>query len=75
MDLLQRIGQFNRIQGKSMLKIKKSTHIDRMRMSSCVGFLRDERAILYVIVERDLNQNRALESRQQQRDKCMHPTL
>ena len=37
-------------------------------MSSYVGYLHDERIIAYDIVERDSNQNRAVESRQQQRD-------
>jgi len=37
-------------------------------MISYVRYLRDERIIAYDIVERDSNQNCAVESRQQQRD-------
>ena len=44
----------NRIQGKSNLK-NKSPQIARECMSSYVGYLRDERIIAHVIVERDSN--------------------
>ena len=46
----------NRMSGKSMLK-NKSPQIARMSMSSYVGYLRDERIISSVIVERDSKQN------------------
>ena len=68
------IVSVNRILGKSMLK-NKSTQTARMIMSSYIGYLRNERIIPYDIVECDSNQNHAGESRQQQRDRCMHPTL
>ena len=37
-------------------------------MSSYVGYLCNELTTAHAIVERDSNQNRAVESRQQQRD-------
>ena len=40
----------NRMSGKSMLK-NKSSQIARIRMSSSVGYLRNERIIAHVIVE------------------------
>ena len=50
-----------------MLKMK-STQIARVSISYYIGYLRDGRIIAYNIVERDSSQNRAGESRQQQRD-------
>ena len=47
----------NRIQGKSMLK-NKSPQIARECMSSYIGYLRDERIIAHVIVERVSNMKR-----------------
>ena len=51
MGLKKSRSLLNRIQGKSMLK-NKSSQIARDYMSSYVGYIRDERIIAHVIVER-----------------------
>ena len=57
-----------------MLKMK-TTQISMMIMSSYVGYIRDKRILAYVIVERNSNQNRAVQAGNNNVIVYMHPTL